>query len=773
MARAAGNYLPLETINEDGKPPASRLNDPLSVQQIVDQLNEANDERSETDADVYGMISGNPPYSQSSFNRQAQGWRANFPSRIGEASFNEAKGSFEDIILESLDQESGGLAMVQTKHGEDIEKRKEWSDIITEEFQTLNEEDETLLYNLFLSIHDMVLYRAGPIIWEDDLDFRFRAVPQRYVLVPDTTRSAVFEWPLCTILSFYSADQLYGFIRDPAAATKQGWDVETARQGLMRAAPRNLWSRNKRFDWEFYAQRVRNNDLYWGGQSEAIAVAHVYYREFPKPGETEGKISRCSILRDYPTQKFLFRRIGCYEKWANAINPFYYDRGDGTHHSVKGYGIKGFALWSAYDRLQCHLVDSAFMSASMHFQAATPNDMQNISVTPFGPYFWHPPGGTYLPTQQLGANLEGPFSIKQDLLGTATSNLSQYRRQLSREKGNPPTAKQVEVEAQGEEVVGRSQLSRYFEQLDDLWAERFRRAANPELTLANAGGRAALEFQQRCLQRGVPIEALQKVKVTARRTVGYGSPQQRQGAYARMMQRYQLYDETGKKRILKEVTAADVGYRNLPLFIAEKAEPRYEADQKADATDKVAGMKVGVKPLVSPSQNPVIYATIYLKAMDEAAGTLANTNGQTIREVFSFLEVAGPATAEQLQRFKDDPKRAGEHKALMAHWEKLAALHDKLGKQLKQQAQKQQQEQMKRQQQMQEQSQKVNGELAIRMREVEGKLAASEKKAQGNARLREWTQRNKMAMDVQKHRQDLALKDATTASEIRRKAFSE
>src|SRR5882724_5873524 len=128
MARAAGNYLPLETINEDGKPPASRLNDPLSVQQIVDQLNEANDERSETDADVYGMISGNPPYSQSSFNRQAQGWRANFPSRIGEASFNEAKGSFEDIILESLDQESGGLAMVQTKHGEDIEKRKEWSD---------------------------------------------------------------------------------------------------------------------------------------------------------------------------------------------------------------------------------------------------------------------------------------------------------------------------------------------------------------------------------------------------------------------------------------------------------------------------------------------------------------------------------------------------------------------------------------------------------------------------------------------------------------------
>src|SRR5438876_11553805 len=123
MAKAPNSvYIPLETISEGGGVPASRLSDPMAAQVIVQRLIEANQGRSKTDGEVYGLISGNPPFSQVKLIEQAESWRANFPTRIGEATFNRAKSRFEDIILKSRP-----LANVVTAHGDDVNERAEWS----------------------------------------------------------------------------------------------------------------------------------------------------------------------------------------------------------------------------------------------------------------------------------------------------------------------------------------------------------------------------------------------------------------------------------------------------------------------------------------------------------------------------------------------------------------------------------------------------------------------------------------------------------------------
>ena len=323
----------------------------------------------------------------------------------------------------------------------------------------------------------------------------------------------------------------------------------------------------------------------------------------------------------------------------------------------------------------------------------------------------------------------------------------------------------MEIESQNQDLIGKSQLTRYFEQLDDLWAERFRRAANRHLTLANNGGLAALEFQKRCQDRKVPLQALEKIKsVRAQRTVGYGSTNAKRQALNRMFARLGLYDESGRRKVLEDLTSADVGYTNMRRYIAKDRVSADELDQTAEATDKVAGMKTGVKPIITPSQNPVIYAQTWLKAADEAAGTLANTNGQTIHEVFSFLEVAGPAIAAQLERFKDDGSRKGLHDKMTKHWQQLAALHDKLGKQLKQQAQ----EQMKKQQQMQQRAQEMNFEQQLKAREVAGKLDISRTKQRETSALRAKGQETTLALKVREHQVKTAIADATAAAEIRR-----
>src|SRR5439155_1415941 len=195
-------------------------------------------------------------------------WRSNFASRIGEASFNLALSQFNDVILESPQ-----LAVCRTEFSKDDNENDDWSGIITEEFERLNDSDDTLVYNLFLSQHEMVLYRCGPVLFEDDLDFRFRALPQRYVLVPDESRSTVAEWKLSVVRCFYTSDELYSFIRYGETASEAGWNVAAVRHALMRIVPYSAWPRHKRYDWEWYEQRLRNNDIYRGASLEAIPVA--------------------------------------------------------------------------------------------------------------------------------------------------------------------------------------------------------------------------------------------------------------------------------------------------------------------------------------------------------------------------------------------------------------------------------------------------------------------------------------------------------------------
>src|ERR1051325_2386602 len=132
MAQNKSSYLNLETINEDGSIPASRLSDPNAVHHIVEQLILCNEKRDKTDAQVFGLFSGNPPYSQAALNREAQGWRCNVNWRIAESFLNVALTSYWDVI-----SEAPSYCTVSTAEGNDDQK-EEWGRIITEEFDRLN-----------------------------------------------------------------------------------------------------------------------------------------------------------------------------------------------------------------------------------------------------------------------------------------------------------------------------------------------------------------------------------------------------------------------------------------------------------------------------------------------------------------------------------------------------------------------------------------------------------------------------------------------------------
>lgn len=748
-------YINLETINKDGSVPESRLNDPLSVQAIVQEMIRADEKRNKTDATVAGLFDGNPPYRPSVLREQAQAWRSNTNFRIAEAFLNVALTSYWDLVTEPQQK-----VQIRTAIGNE-DQREDWSSIITEEFEALNDDDSKLNYMFRLSQHDMVLFRCGPVMYDDTYGIRARPVKQAKLLAEDGSPSNVDDWVLAVVLVDYKADELYKFIRNPDVAKRIGYDVGAVRKALLHYAPESMFKKQatRGRDWLFYEERVRNNDLYISRISEDIPVAHVFYREFPKEGQECGRISHCMVINDNDPAEFLFRSVGRFEKWQNVIHPFYYDTGNGSHHSVKGLGIKAYGALELYNRLENHLVDAGFWGSAIHMQARDMASLQNLAVTAMGPYILHQPG-TDLMQVNIGAQMDGPIAVKEDVKNTLIANLAQYRQDANRRRqgSEPPTARQVNYEAENENVITKSGMTWYCEQLDAFWSERYRRCANPNIQAMNDGGKLALDFQKRCRDRRVPIEALLKVEhVRATRTIGMGSSDARMQAMMRMLQRLPLYDEAGRRRILEDITSADVGHSQMRRYVSKSQDSPYTSDQRAEARQWVGTMKVGVTPEITPSQNAVIYASVWLQAANDAVGSLEQ--GGNPAEVYSFLEVIGPAIRNQLNRFAGDESRKDLYEALDAQWGKLSAVHDKIGAQL----QKQAREQAK----LQQRQQQVMSDEQLNQFQVASKVQLSREKQQANMKLKQEVHDQRLVHDAQSARQDAAIKDVTTASEIR------
>lgn len=759
------HVIELETLTESGAVPESRLKDPNAVHSLVERLIQANRKRSATDAMVAGLFDGNPPYLDSALRQAAQSWRCNVNWRIAEAFLGTALTAYWDVI-----SEAPSYCNVKTAFG-NPEQREEWSGIISEEFNLLNKQncatnDQSLNYMFRRSHHDMVLFRCGPVMFDDMVNFRSRAISQNQLLVPDRSPSCVNEWPLCVVRVNETVDRLYAFIRNPEAAARLGYNVKAVRRSIMNAVPDGEWPTGRKDDWEWYENHIRNNDLWQSSVCEMVPISHVYWREFPKDGEEFGKISHAIIDENDHSQGFLFRRVGRFDYWHQVIHPFYYDTGNGQHHSVKGLGIKAFGALETYNRMQCHAVDVGMWDSAMHFQAQDAASAQNAMVTAMGPFLIHQPGLNLLAFSPAG-KLDGLMAVKQDTMNTVTANLAQYRQDVQRRRhgAEQPTATQVSYEAENENMIGRSGMSWYFEQLDVFYTERYRRATNPNLVELNPGGRDALAFQKACIKRGVPREALLKTEsVLATRTVGYGSASARIQALNRILGRIPMYDEVGRRRILEDITAADVGRAAMRRYIQPESEQTQPGPHHSQAQDKVVAMKVGVRPLVTPDQNPIIFAGTYIQAAAEAAGSLEQ--GANPMEVYNFLAICGPAIMDQLQRIAQDPTRKGVYETLLKHWQQIASVFERLEQEIK----KGMAERQKMQQQQQAQMNEQNVDMALRKHEIDGKLAISAEKARNNYQLREATALANQRLKEQQAAQGMALSDAEVAAGIHRDA---
>lgn len=739
----------LKTISRDGEVPEVRFGSARSVQSFCLRMIQNDSQRNWKRSRVSGLVAGNPPYRSSKLREAGRADACNVNWMIAEAYLQSAVGAFYDLFSEAPD-----YITVKTDYGSD-EQKENYSRIISEEADRILREDQVWDYNVQLSQWNMVLHGCGPLLFED----AFKVLPKAFqcgdLKVPEFTKSDTAYFDACMIQAIYYPPELYEFIKDEKSAKLMGWDVEYTKRVIENAMDIRT-QQGVNYEWEFYQQELKNNALnYMYDDSKICYLAHVYWKEF------DGKITHSIVERDTTTGgtskptgtdpgdiKFLFQKVGRYRSFQEAIHPMYFDHGHGGyHHSVTGMGVKMFSAMEYQNRLICNLADKAF-APKILFKPTTTEASQRFELATFGDYAVLPPGFEWNQTGVAGLMNDG-LAMNRELSDVISSNLSSYRQQPMKQDGNPPTAKQVVYDAQQQSALSKTQFNRYYEQLDMLYAEIYRRLSN-----LNSPDKRAKEFQDRCRKRNVPEEALNRIRsVQATRVVGQGSAFMRKQSLDQLWVTVgQALPEEGRDNLISDKIAAEAGQAAVSRYYPQRKSEMMATDQQAEARMWIGLMKVGTPPVITPNQNAVIFATEFLKAASQAVQSLQK--GANPAEVLGFLELCGPAIMAHLRRFGQDQARQQLLKVLLKQWKQLAGITDQLKKRMMQMQQQAQQAKTR--------TGSVLNEQQLKELQTKADIARKDVKTQQQMKIADEKHRLKVAQSVQ----DMAISDAKAAHEL-------
>ena len=729
--------LPLETIDEDGKAPETRLADAASAREIFQKLIMADQLRNATRSKLRGLVDGNPPYSPAELRRNNQAFRTNVNFRESEAFLSLAMAAFYDVFAEVPT-----YANIRTGYGNDMDKREDWSKIITEEFDRLQKLDKDFDYIMQLSQREMVLVGDGPLIFEDATDWRCKAIMANDLLVPDGTKSNVSDWKVALVRTRMGVDDLFEKIQDEESAKATGWNVDYVRQRIRAAMPEPYRS-GSQYDWEFFQRQLRSNDITFSARSEVVLMCHVFYKEF------DGKISH-AIIDERDSEGFMYRKLRRFSRWEQVIHPMYYDRGDGEHHGVKGLGIKMLQAMELKNRLRCSMVDSAFARTQILFRPLNANALSKTSVVQQGPYAILPPDYEVI-QQNIAGVLDAPMAVNADLENVLQGNLSQYRQSLSKPQGNPKTAFEVNVMVSQQSAIGKTQLSRYYNQLDSFFEERYNRASNPNLNPITKSDKDAIEFQRRCKERGVPVQAMMDIDfVEATRTVGQGSQFAKQQLLGSLLSLSGALPEGGKINLLKDYIAAQVGQQMVDRYLPTQVQSSRIQDQAALAVLEHASLHQSNMPVVTDTQDHVIHIETHMAAANQAASSLQS--GGNPEEIMLFMQGIGQHVQNHLQRLSTDPARRQQVDGYAQNLQELGKTIEQLGQMLQQQQQGQAQ-----MQQAQAIQQGTDPRTAVMNADIQAKIARQNAETMANI------QRQNAKTSA-----DLSRRNAKTTADIQR-----
>jgi len=678
-------------------------------------------------AHIQGMFDGNPPYSKSKMYRAGKEDLSNLSMRDGEAIL-EANA----LIFWSLINEVEFLANIVTTIGQlkpdkNLEMRPQtdyvasetqyssneapyYSRVISEEFDKTVRAWPEFENNMAQKQVDMLKFGNSWSFFPDEDDWRWQAVDVWKFLVPDRTRNNIGSVTMAFAETIMNPQELW----EICESGSKEWDC-----GLLKEF---LWQKSSFYGDEGYSdmcaeefqRQIRNGDIYCeDAYNEDIALIHALGQEY------NGKVSHYIFDReghnaylhgdedtsseiDLTHDGFLFKVVGQYDQMSHAITMFNLTPGARYIHEVKGLGHKIFNIVETLTHIDNSLINAQKRSSTVliRTKAGRNKEMKKVKFTYDG---FVDIGEAEFEQNLMGTNLNPSLEVSKYFRAKLFNNNNMTGFDTSPE--NQRTLGEIRIQATKEARVQKNLIAIYYNHLDRLFEEMFRKMLN------NQDDEAVADFIKRCIDRGVPEQVFEMkdaglgtnglpmhFEINASRASGSGSQMADQIEMEQMMKALPTLGERGRREVQKDWIASVRGYRYIPRYM-----PDEDQNQQPTAEDIFANMEnnqleEGKMLDVSPDQSAAIHLPRHIKrAMDIMK--LYKEKQYDLQDANTAMSALGPHITKHMQFLEMDPTRKEKYSQHRDEWNIIANFADEV----KHNAMKQREAQMKEMQKQQEQ----------------------------------------------------------------------
>tara|TARA_R110002020_G_scaffold105974_2_gene246955 strand:- start:5717 stop:7960 length:2244 start_codon:yes stop_codon:yes gene_type:complete len=595
--------LPLQTLNEAGAPPKSRLKDVKAATELFENLKRGDEGSAVNRTRVQAMFDGAAPYSETALRSSGQAFRCNLNFGEAEKFLESAMSAYVDLI-NSVET----LVRVETVFG-DPKQRVEWNRIMSEEYSFQLRKWPRFNYEYLNLCNHFVGHGVGINYFEDERSWHWRSSGLGDILIPRQTRATEDALEVAAAKRQMSVNELYKFVENPEVASELGWDVKEVRKAITKATSES----HSLDDWEKVQNEIKNNDLWSSAKAARVEVIHMWVKEF------NGTVSHFITLPSGDNSNFLYKRLGRYNSINEAFTFFTYGIGtNGTFHSIRGLGYKVYSHIQVSNRIRSQAIDNAMLAGAPMIQPDDERALENFAFNYFGPFAILPPNMKYVDKASPNTS-QTMMPVLQDLAQLVQERAGQYS--VSGALGKGDRKSQFEVAAHLEEAakLNVTALNLFYNPWDRFHIEVARRFFNPEYIPTDSGGDSVMEFRERCFLRGVPLEALAAMdlkKTRSVRAVGNGSQAKRAVSLQQLNELAGVFDSEGRHNLFRDQVAALVGHDAADRYIPARPDQRIPVDTKVAQLENEHLLEG--RPIdVFPNEIHIVHLDIHVPTLEE------------------------------------------------------------------------------------------------------------------------------------------------------------
>ena len=491
--------LDLGSLDDKGKPVETRLRDVKSALAIFATLRGADEKSAVNRARIDAMFDGAAPYNASNLAISGQGLKTNLNFGDAQRLLDISLSAYVDLYS-SLER----LIEVTGTQGEASEI-KPAEEIVAEELTHLMR-GWPEFHSAYLRLCTTFIKHGVAVSYFDSPDdWRFRVGGFTDILIPRQTPSSEEAIDVAIGRRNYLLHELHGYIKNPAAAKKVGWNVEEVKRVIKKNVSTN--QRTSYDNYETIQAEMKNNDLHMGVQNPSVSVLHFWIKEM------DGSVSHYISAEDTP-KDFLYKKVSRYAKAEQAYVMFTYGVGsNGTYHSIRGLGQRIFSHVQTSNRLRCQQIDGAMLASAVMIQPENQRSLDELQFTYYGAYAVMSPNVKIVEKAipNLGTAVQPALQDLTQQLQLNTDTVSTYGPQ----QGSPyRNQMQVVADMDVSTRLSGASLNLFYASWNRLLREVVRRVVTTKKP-----DTAIKDFYARCEARGIPKDFIKTLDVDRTKAV--------------------------------------------------------------------------------------------------------------------------------------------------------------------------------------------------------------------------------------------------------------